>query len=463
MNNSKLFQLLQTFSSVELRELSKFAANPYFNQRSETNALLQMLIKSWSEGRNPPSKESIHKTIFGKGNYNDHRIRMAMSALLRIAEKYLVTKSLLDDKPAYQLRLSQILEERNLPNLANTAWQYGFDALAQDPERNSDHFYQEYVYQEEKYKAIQNSPEVETMDLQPLSDQLDIAFISRKLAQACFLLAHQARYNSTCDFGLLETILPKAEDYLHYPAVSVYYYCYQSLTQATQHHFFRSFKEQLFQCDELFTVAEMQDLYILAINYCTRRYNEGELAFLQDQFDLYKIGFEKGIFMPKGILSRFTYLNAATIALKIKEYAWLEDFIRHYKAYLELPYQDSLFAFNMARLEYQQKHYGDALLLLQKAEYRETMLALAAKTLQLKIYYESGEFDLLLSHLQAITAFIRRKKIMGYHRDNYLNLVQFVNRLLEVAPGDKSTRQSLRSKIEASKPLAEKEWLLEQV
>lgn len=52
---------------------------------------------------------------------------------------------------------------------------------------------------------------------------------------------------------------------------------------------------------------------------------------------------------------------------------------------------------------------------------------------------------------------------MGYHRDNYLNLVQFVNRLLEVAPGDKSTRQSLRSKIEASKPLAEKEWLLEQV
>jgi len=68
------------------------------------------------------------------------------------------------------------------------------------------------------------------------------------------------------------------------------------------------------------------------------------------------------------------------------------------------------------------------------------MLALAAKTLQMKIYYASDAYDLLDSHLQAIAAFIRRKKIMGYHRDNYLNLVQFVQKLLDISASDKKGR-----------------------
>ena len=217
------------------------------------------------------------------------------------------------------------------------------------------------------------------------------------------------------------------------------------------------------QHNELFPAEELQDLYILAINFCTRRYNEGDLRFLQDQFDLYKGGFEKHYFLTEGVLSRFTYLNAATIGLKVQDYEWVEQFIKDYQPYLELPHRESLFAFNMARLEYQKGSLGPALLLLQRAEYKETMLALAAKTLQLKIYYESSEYDLLESHLQATAAFIRRKKIMGYHRDNYLNLMQFVHKIISTPHMDKSERAILRQTIFSAKPLAEKEWLLNQL
>lgn len=96
----------------------------------------------------------------------------------------------------------------------------------------------------------------------------------------------------------------------------------------------------------------------------------------------------------------------------------------------------------MARLEYQKNNPGAALVLLQRAEYKETMLALAAKTLQLKIYYESDEYDLLESHLQAISAFIRRKNILEYHRDNYVNLIQIVRKLMDTNPMDKKAPPS---------------------
>ena len=66
-----------------------------------------------------------------------------------------------------------------------------------------------------------------------------------------------------------------------------------------------------------------------------------------------------------------------------------------------------------------------ALKLLQKAEFGDLLLNLAARSLQLKIYYELQELDLLDSHLQAFRTFLRRKKELGYHRDNYLNTVRF--------------------------------------
>lgn len=463
MDSSKIAHLLRTFSNEELQELARFMGNPFFNQRKEAVALLKIFIKSRLKGKPLPSKETVFSQIFDLEVFDDHRVRMAMSALMQSAEKYLATKDFIQDKASFYIRLSKILRERNLDSQARLAWQHGAEALELSAWRNAEQLYEHYKFHEERYRAILDLPEVETQDLQTLSDGLDVAFLSRKLWQSCFLLTHQTRYNAACDFGLLHQILPSAEKFLHIPAISIYYHCYLSLTQPGENQYFQVFKRELLAHGNLFPPDELRDLYILAINFCTRRYNEGDLSYLQDQFDFYQIGFDNKYFLSEGVLSRFTYLNAATIGLKVRAYEWVETLISEYRHHLELPYQESLYSFNMARLEYQKANFGAALVLLQRAEYKETMLALAAKTLQMKIYYESNEYDLLESHLQAIAAFIRRKKIMGYHRDNYLNLLHFVRKLVDINILDKKERQKLRSMIEQAKPLAEKEWLLDQV
>lgn len=463
MEKSKLAQLLLSFSKEELRELGKFSATPFFNPRPEAAALLRVLSKTLLAGKPLPSKEQLFRQIFEKDTFDDHRVRMAMAALLQTTEKYLAVQDFLQDKPAYHLRLSKILQTRNLPAQAKTAWQEGCTALEQRTLRNATYHYDFYRFEEERYRVALDTTEAAQANLQALSDQLDAAVLSRKLWQGCFLLAHQARYNAVCDFGFLNQILPFAEKYLDLPAISIYYHCYLALTKPSESTHFQAFKNDLLHHDALFPPDELRDLYILAINFCTRRYNEGDLSFLRDQLDLYKIGFDKNYFRSDGVLSRFTYLNAATIGLVAREFDWVENLIKTQRQYLEPAYQESLYSFNLARLEYQKGNFGQALQLLQLAEYKETMLALAAKTIQLKIYYESDEYDLLESHLQAIAAFIRRKKVMGYHRENYLNLVYFVRKLLEMNPLDKKAKLSFRETVEQTKPLAEKEWLLGQV
>lgn len=462
MNKSKLIQLLQVFSKSELRELGRFLTNPAFNVRQETIPLLEILVKTGLSGKAWPSKEQVFSAVFPKLAYDDHRLRLAMSALLTSAEKYLVVTDFLQDSPAFQSRLSKVLRSRNRHEASGQALNAGAASLSAQTLRHAEYHLERYRFEEEQFRMLLEGPEAAQGQPQMLSDQLDTAVLALKLRQACSLWAYQSRYNVPCDFHSVEALLPLAALHLHTPAVALYYHCFRAMTTPGDTRHFLTFKQELLAQGALFPREELRDLFILANNFCTRRYNEGDHSFLPDHLDLYRIGFDRNYFLSEGILSRFTYLNAATIGLVMQEYAWTEKLIREQQAFLEPAFRESVYAFNLARLEYQQKNYGPALQLLQRAEYKETMMALAAKTIQLKIYFETEEFDLLESHLQAIAAYIRRKKVIGYQRENYLNLVYFVRKMLEINPLDKKQKQQLRETIRQTRPLAEKEWLLER-
>lgn len=465
MEKSRLLRLLRTLSRQEMRGLKKFVANPFFNQRKEVPALLDLLEKSLKTERVLPDKRQAYRQIFSGSEPDDHRVRMTMSFLYQLTGQFLAVQSFLEDRQQYHRRLATIARQRNVPELFHRSWEEARVAQQTPPLRNAQFYEEQYQLSLEKYRFdVENHPAGQ-IDFQDLSNQLDTAFLARKLWQACFMLSHQTVRNTPYHFGLLDTVLEYAAQTKAWetPAISLYYHCYLALANPAEKAHFQQFKTLLLQHGELFSTEELRDLYILAINFCIRQYNAGNPDFLPEQFDFYKAGLAKKYFLSDGVLSRYTYQNAATIGLVMHELEWVERFVHDYRSALREEHRESLFSFNLARLEYQRRNLGQALQLLQKADYKDLLLNLAAKTLQLKIFYELGEFDLLESHLQAIRAFIRRKKVMGYHRENYLNTVHFIQKLLENQQYDKTARSALRREIEETKAVAEKEWLLEVI
>ncbi|MEM1124462.1 MAG: hypothetical protein AAGJ18_28755, partial [Bacteroidota bacterium] len=81
----------------------------------------------------------------------------------------------------------------------------------------------------------------------------------------------------------------------------------------------------------------------------------------------------------------------------------------------------------------------------------------------LKIYYETDEFKVLESLLESMRAYIQRKKVIGYQKALYKNMVRYTKKLLKVNPYSKAQKEKLRAEIEAAKPLTEKAWLLKQL
>lgn len=465
MKKSRLLDVFRQLDRRDIRLFSKFVRSPYFNQQETLVQLWDYLVGHSDTGKDQLEKAVAFKKLFPGKPYNDPVMRLMMSDLYQLIGQYIACQQLLTDPlkmsclqaAGWQERQNAVQFERSLLLAEKTA-------ESATPE-SADLHWDTFKIGLEKYMFTARSAPAGNFDFSALVHHIDAAYLAARLRLACLAFTHKTVYGLESQFYFLDELLgyAKQSDLLRSPLVGVYYHCYLSLRDSEQAEHFQAFKTILIGQGKSFSAPELRDLYLFAINYCIRKVNENQLDFFFQVMDLYKEGLQTGSLLENGQLSRFTYHNIVAAALQTGEYAWAEQFIQAYKALLAKAYRESSYSFNLARLAYRQKQYDVALPLLQKANYRDLLLNLAAKTLLLKIYYELSEHDLLHAHLTAMKTFIRRKRVIGYHHDNYLKIVRFTAKLLTINRFDRTERAALRQEIEQDLTLTEREWLLEQL
>lgn len=464
MDQTRLFQFYSCFSSKQVREFADFVRSPFFNKRTQLITLAEYLEQSQKSTKTKFTKELAYKKMYPKEAYDDQKMRLAMSNLLKLMEQFVAHRSFAEDTFEKKLRVLHFCREANLPKY----FDYLLTGLQKwqnkRPERNAEYFDTQVKLMQETF-LHQSAGQRTAYDLQVVSDTLDLAFLSHKLRQTCQLFNIRSVLKMEFDSGMLEEVLTYIEkkNLQEEPAIAVYLQAYHFLPQSDNEVAFQNFKTLLFQNEQRFPKWEARDLYLLALNFCIRQGNNGKQAFFSQALDFYKTGLEKGYLLQNGQLSRFTYINAVMISLKIADYQSAESFIYQYEKLLNRKDRESTFSYCLVELEYARGNYDAALPLLQKVDYKDLLLSLNAKTILLKIYYELDEYDLLHAHLDAMRIFLRRKKVLGYHRTNYENIIQYAQKLITINPNNKSAMQNLKAKIQAEEILTAREWFLEQV
>jgi tetratricopeptide (TPR) repeat protein len=208
---------------------------------------------------------------------------------------------------------------------------------------------------------------------------------------------------------------------------------------------------------------ELRELYLLGINFCIRHLNKGEKDFGKVGIDLYQIALQRKLLMNDGLLSRYTYRNIAMMAIRVEDFDWAASFSEEYKPYLDKKHQDSSYYFNLALIYYNRGQLDESLDAMIHVDFKDPLIHLAAKTLQLKLYYELGEWSLLDSHLDTMQMYLIRKKILGYHKQNYKNIIKYTRNIIGLAEFDTDKKIKLITQITDAKPLTERKWLLAQL
>ncbi len=465
LKDSKLAQIISALSPKEQKELKSYLRIPMFSNRTLVGECFDYVLIHRKKRREWPSKAAIHQQFFPKKNYKDEQVRLLMSQLLKAIEDYWVHKAQRQQSVQRGLTLAQVYRSRKLDKAFQQNLKTSLQQLEKRGDRSDTFFFEMYQTKLEWYSHRTAISRADEQELQAISDALDKGFIIAKLRQACRMLAQQAVAKQQYDFGLLEASVQYLEsnNLLKEPAVRIYYHSYRALCMKEEQRHFRAFKDCLFEFETHFPPKELRDLYLLGVNCCIKIINTGQHDFLHEILALYKRGLVNEALLENGVLSHFTCQNIVTTGLHTNDYEWTHWFLENYKDKIEREYKESTYRFNLGRLFYSEQKYDEALELLRDINHKDLLLNLFSKTLLLKIYYEQQKFQLLEPFLDAFAIYLRRKKVIGYHRTNYKNIIAYTKKLTSINPFDKTEKAALQQQIEAEEILSERAWLLDQL
>ena len=467
MQNTPLIKYISSLNDADFLQFRLWLQSPFFNHREELVKLLDWVSVNITNNFTLTSnftKEAAFQHLFPSKPYNDQHLRHLMSYLLQQLRQFLIWQSLQQNEVEQQLLLLENLQQRGLAKPFEKQRKKTEKILEKRPFRNDQFHFYEYQIQVEQYQFLKTQSREAKMPLKEIASTFTTFAIANVLKWHCSILTHKSVTQTEYDISFLEQILMYLEKgfYQNIPAIQIYYQTYQALTTGNESSY-KQLKILILQNLKAFPINEIRDIILLAINYCIRRLNSGESDYLKEVFEWYKMGLRENIFIINGELSRFTYNNITLAGLKLKEYDWIKNFMENYKTHIAKTHQHDTYYFNLALWYQFQKQYEAVQELLLKVTFKDVLHALHAKRILLKIYYETKAEKALESLLDSIKIYLYRHKKLGYHKDNYLKLVKYTQKLVRLNPYNKTAKTELRQAIENEKSLLEKAWFLEQL
>lgn len=481
MQQTRLVRLLSTLNPSEFRRLEEFIHSPYFN-KSDTIRNLFEFLKPFH-----PSFDSKFLTaelaisrVFGKDSKNAQPLHDASSTMTRLLEEFFAIESVKSDEQEMRYHLSNSLLVEGRLWYFNKIWLKSIDQEGQRGNDANDWLRQFRLWEQgvrlaQLDKRRQGETPLDTR-LQKTMEKLDRFYLTQKLQLSCEVLNRQRIVNTTYEPELLEELaihLKKGESELSKEPVIGLYTLVLDLIKETSDEAFSMLMEALERYQGLLSRETGLAMYSYAQNYCIRQINKGRKEFLETLFLLFEQMLTNQLLLEEdGSLAHWNYKNITTVALRLKKFDWVHEFLGKFKTKLKEEIRESVYHYNLAASKYEQNDYAAALKQLQQANFTDVHYDLSARSMILKIYYETEDDDALGYAIQAFEVFLRRNKsISKDHFQIHKNLVRFVkkinrlrNRLpaLSEAEGKKRVLD-LQEELETAVATANLGWLQEKV
>ncbi len=465
MNHSKLVILLTHLHPAERKELQKWIR---FHAGGHASfQLFQRLLRYIERDKTDLiNKEKIYRSLYPGKKYNDLKMRFMSCELLRYCEDYIVYKNTSQNNFQYRLSLLGFYRKRNLPKFFEQTFDCIKKELADLELRDNDYFFVN-MEADREYNLFLKSKQNRTIEpkIQQLSDDLDLFYLLNKIMLYCEALNFKNIVKTEYNIRFIDDLLKeiKDDDLEKFPVLHVHYLALMTLREDDDTQHFLRLKKQIDINRKLISNDELRDLYTLARNYCIRKINLGNQLFSRELFDLYQRELELLKQSETGELSPMIYKNITSLAFKIEEHDWAYNFIQQYTNHLPEEHRNSYYSFNMARYFFIKKDCQSVIGLLSHVEYTDFFIQLSAKALLLKTYLEMDEFNAFDSLAHSFRGLITNKKGLGYHRANYMNFIKYSEKLVSRKSMNKKETARLKSEIQQTKEVIDKEWLLEKL
>ncbi len=477
MQQHKLIGLIGTFSRKEMTRWRELAHSPYHHKHSDVRRLADYLSDQYPVF----SADNCDRTVLFEHLYpaqppDQNRLAVLFSYAYKLAELFLKLENMTAQPFLPQQWLLRELRDRRQYQPYERSLHLAEQATEATVVRDADYYLVRTQLADEADRYyVQTSQRREDQNLQRKEDHLDHYYLIEKLRNGVELLVRSQILQVDYSARLLEAVLHEVGEnqatYTASPAVLVYYRLYLLMRDGLEADYQGA--RQLFQTHAtLFTKDEAATIYNYLQNFCIRRINHNEAAYLRRLFELYKDQLQGDLLFEEGYLVEWNYKNIVTVAIRLGELDWTRSFIESYRDRLHPDSAENAYRFNLAVYYHAAEDYAKVLELLTRVEYVDLRYNLGAKALLLRTYYELDEFEALNALVDSFRQYLKRNRLMAdMRRAGYYQLFRLTRRAatihtqLAYTPTARTRKnlERLRRDIERAEAIFNRAWLEQKV
>ena len=475
MENTRLINLLKSFSADELREFELFVTSPFYNRENALTGLFVILKQHYPEFTGKDfNKEKIYHELFPGKKFNDPLLRNTFSDLLKLCEEYLKISQFRQDKFYSQYLLLKQLTNRKQNSLF-VSHVRKIKSVLKKPGIMDELYYQNTFLLEDELRrnVIVNSSKVlfddDNLDKQSYNLRIyhlteDIKLYAILLNQKLFIYDHEF------DFEFLETVREyigkNYKKYSSIPYIAVFYNCVM-LYKTKERLYFDRLKAGLKKYYRFLSATDRKNMYMVLSNHCNSEVSNGRYEFNKVCFEIYKDMIKTKAYLEgNNFMAHYIYNSIAQNAISSGELKWAEKFINEFRSHVHSDFRDSSFGLCNSILQIKKENYDKALESLSIVKPQDIIFKLKINHTLLIIYFLQNETESFFSLTDSFRHFLSRNRELREHdKIVYSNFITYIRKLYKFRTMVKSTDENelylLKCQIESDNKTVSKQWLLE--
>lgn len=481
MQESKLIEILKTFSPGELKSFKKFIISPFITVRN-VDGLFSEIKRYYPDFTSEKlSKSEVFKKLFPGELYNEKKLKNLIVDLTRLAEHFLVYRAVGNNPFEFERILAGEFRNRKSDKLFSRSLKILESKSAGTQFGSIECFNEEEKTErlKESYYISRNRFDISVQSKLKYSEHFTASFLIRFMRKLRDKRSVIKGYNLPFESPLLESVLEsidfdkmlegmKKKKYSYLWLIEIYYYVYKSAYEENDEVFYyNKLKKAFLENIKKFSHTEKFFLFNDLVDCCITKETRGYRQFEAEELEIYKQMFGCNIYSSNenDYLSIVLYRNILLLGLTLREFEWLNTFIGAFTQKLRPEYRSSMMNLAYANLSFEQGEYEKALSYVRSIEYDFFLYKTDIRTLSLKIYYELDLYETAFSLVDSFRHFLAGSdEISVLHKRRHTNFINFYNRLLKAKStgGSAEAAENISFEIEKHRETAGKSWLLEK-
>lgn len=476
MNNSKLIEILKTFSKQELKEFENFLSSPFFKKQRNLVPLFKLLKQSFPEfNASSVEKEKLYKKLYPGEKYNDQIMRTLSSEMVKMAEEFLVQIRLRNSPNLYNKFLLDEFFLRGLNNFFENKVKQAENLITGKPPFDEQTIFDLYEIDNSKINFYLDKNDYNTYCKAYFnySDHFSVLSILKLIKSKDQFLLYSRDYNINFGENLVDiffdnvnfdAVLERAKKTSHpyYQHIKIFYLLHKIHQDDNEDIYYKVKKEFLNHISK-FGHEEKYHIFAQFEIFCINKIHSGNRDFYKELFDVYDLMIKNNAYTltPHENMNAMTFRNIVLTTIKINKPAWLKDFINKFSQELSEEWRDNMRYYSYAYYYFELGNYVSALENINKVQYELFTFKADVKNMLLKIYYELGYFEQAFSTIDSYKHYISSNKEMTeFYRGYYRRFLKIYNELLKSKINKTKLDKDFLFRKDESYP--EKDWLIQK-